>query len=106
MCLSAKTLDQARQAVSEGADYVGFGPIYATGSKADAGVPKGLVGLSEMVGALSVPVIAIGGIGVDTVGDVIRAGAHGVAVISAVCCQDDPEAAARIFVEHIHQAWC
>ena len=46
---TAKTLSQARRCVDEGADYIGFGPIYATGSKADAGLVKGLEGLREMV---------------------------------------------------------
>ena len=91
---TAKTLGQVRRAASEGADYVGFGPIYATGSKADAGDVKGLERLSEVSRASPIPVIAIGGIGGSTAADVIRAGAHGIAVISAVCCQDDPRAAA------------
>lgn len=91
---TAKTLDQVRKAASEGADYVGFGPIYPTGSKTDAGNVKGLDGLSEVSRASPTPIIAIGGIGSVTAADVIRAGAHGIAVISAVCCQDDPKAAA------------
>ncbi|MCZ6634057.1 MAG: thiamine phosphate synthase [bacterium] len=92
---TAKTVVQIQQAVSEGADYVGFGPIYATGSKADAGDAKGLDGLSAMVQAVSVPVVAIGGIGLETAQDVMAAGAFGIALISAVCCEDDPVAATR-----------
>jgi len=93
--VSGGTVEEAQQGIVDGADYVGFGPIYATGSKADAGAPQGLAGLSEIVRALSVPVIAIGGIGADTAAEVMRAGAHGIAVISAVCCQADPEGATR-----------
>ena len=87
---TAKTLVQARQCVADGADYIGFGPIYATGSKADAGLMKGLEGLREMVSGIHIPIIAIGGIAIENAGEVMRAGAHGIAVISAVCCQPDP----------------
>ena len=99
--VSAGTLQEAEQGIADGADYVGFGPIYATGSKSDAGAPQGLDRLSEISRALSVPVIAIGGIGIDIATDVIRAGAHGIAVISAVCCREDPDAAVRALLERI-----
>ena len=98
---TAKTVAQIRQAAEAGADYVGFGPIYATGSKGDAGEVKGTDGLSAMVKAVSVPIVAIGGIGLETAVDVIRAGAYGIAVISAVCCQEDPVGATRAFVSHM-----
>lgn len=98
---TAKTVVQIQQAVSDGADYVGFGPIYATGSKADAGDVKGLDGLSVMVQAVSVPVVAIGGIGLETAQDVMAAGASAIAVISAICCQDDPVVATRAIARSI-----
>ena len=60
---TAKTLSQARECIAEGADYIGFGPIYATGSKADAGIVKGMEGLREMANGVNIPIIAIGGIG-------------------------------------------
>ncbi len=99
--VSGGTLDEAHQGIVDGADYVGFGPIYATGSKPDAGEAQGLGKLSEMARSLSVPIIAIGGIGIDTAADVIRAGAHGIAVISAICCREDPQAAARTLIDRI-----
>ena len=98
---TAKTLSQAHQCVAKGADYIGFGPIYATGSKADAGLVKGLEGLREMVIEVSVPIIAIGGIGIENAGEVMRAGAHGIAVISAVCCQPDPTEATQRLMDQI-----
>ncbi len=101
---TAKTLVQARQCVADGADYIGFGPIYATGSKADAGMVKGLEGLREMASGIHIPIIAIGGIGIENVGEVMRAGAHGIAVISAVCCQPDPTGATQKLVDQIHRA--
>ena len=101
---TAKTFSQARQCIAAGADYIGFGPIYATGSKADAGMVKSLEGLREMVNGVHVPIIAIGGIEIENVGEVMRAGAHGIAVISAVCCQPDPTEATQRLVDQIRIA--
>ena len=98
---TAKTISQARQCIEQGADYIGFGPIYTTGSKADAGMVKGLEGLREMVSGVHIPIIAIGGIAIENIGEVIRAGAHGIAVISAVCCQPDPSEATRRLMDQI-----
>lgn len=98
---TAKTLSQAHQCIAEGADYIGFGPIYATGSKADAGMVKGLEGLSEMANGINSPIIAIGGIGMENAGEVMHAGAHGIAVISAVCCQSDPSEATQRLMDQI-----
>lgn len=100
---TAKTFAQARQCIEQGADYIGFGPIYTTGSKADAGMVKGLEGLREMVNGVNVPVIAIGGIGIENAGEVMRAGAHGIAVISAVCCQSDPAEATQRLMDQIQK---
>jgi thiamine-phosphate pyrophosphorylase len=92
---SAATLDEARICVAEGADYVGFGPVYVTGSKADAGPVSGPRVLKQVVETIPLPVIAIGGITAENIPEVMQAGAHGIAVISAVCCQIDPEGATR-----------
>lgn len=92
---SAATLDEARKCLSEGADYVGFGPVYPTSSKDDAGPVSGIDILKQVVEIVPLPIIAIGGVGAENTAIVIRAGAHGIAVISAVCCQDDPEEATR-----------
>jgi thiamine-phosphate pyrophosphorylase len=92
---SAATLDEARKCLMEGADYVGFGPVYPTASKEDAGPVSGLDVLRQIVEAIPLPIIAIGGIAVANTPLVRRAGAHGIAVISAVCCQKDPVEAAR-----------
>lgn len=92
---SARTEVEILEAVAAGADYIGFGPIYATSSKPDAEVPKGVEGLRRICGVTACPIIAIGGITLERTGAVIRAGARGVAVIAAVCCQADPEQATR-----------
>lgn len=92
---SAANLAEALGCRDQGADYVGFGPVFPTASKADAGPASGLEVLGEVVAQAGLPVIAIGGIGLGNAAEVMRAGAHGIAVISAVCCQPDPAAAAR-----------
>jgi thiamine-phosphate pyrophosphorylase len=81
--LSAASVDEARAAEAQGAAYVGAGPIWATPSKADADPPIGLAGLRAVSAAVSIPVVAIGGVDPSNAGDCIRAGAAGVAVIRA-----------------------
>jgi thiamine-phosphate pyrophosphorylase len=100
---SASTLDEARKCLSEGADYVGFGPVYPTSSKDDAGTVSGIDILKQVVEIIPLPIIAIGGVGAENIPDVMRAGAHGIAVISAVCCQDDPEEATRSLYQALHK---
>ena len=92
---SAVTLEEAQECLSEGADYIGFGPVYPTTSKNDAGPVTGIELLKEVVNAISIPIIAIGGVSVENTPEVIRAGAQGIAVISAVCCQENPEQATK-----------
>jgi thiamine-phosphate pyrophosphorylase len=92
---SAATMDEARKCVSDGADYVGFGPVFPTGSKDDAGPVAGITELQRVVRAIPLPVVAIGGITAANVPDVLQVGAVGIAVISAVCCQENPEVATR-----------
>ena len=96
--VSAETVELARRAEAEGADYVGVGPVYGTGSKSDAGDAIGLDRVTEVASAVHIPVVAIGGITADTAPDVIRANAAGVAVISAVMRATDPETAVRLLV--------
>ncbi len=98
---SAGSMDEARKCLLEGADYIGFGPVYPTTSKEDAGPAAGLDLLKQIVEAIALPIIAIGGITADNVLPVIKAGAHGFAVISAVCCQNDPAEAARCLRRHL-----
>ena len=92
---SAGNMEEARKCLLEGADYIGFGPLYPTTSKEDAGPAAGLDLLKQIVEAIALPIIAIGGITADNAPPVIKAGVHGLAVISAVCCQNDPAEAAR-----------
>jgi thiamine-phosphate pyrophosphorylase len=86
---------EARAAGKGGADYLGLSPVFATGSKSDAGRSCGLGTLRDVKRAVSIPVVAIGGISLANAREVLEAGADGLAVISAVISQPDVEAAAR-----------
>ena len=101
---SARTEEKILEATSAGADYIGFGPIYQTASKPDATTPKGLEALRRISEIAECPVVAIGGITAETAYEVICAGAHGIAVISAVCGQADPAAATRHLCGEIQRA--
>jgi thiamine-phosphate pyrophosphorylase len=96
---SAATLEEARKCFEEGAAYVGFGPVFPTASKHDAGPVSGIELLRQVVEAIPVPIIAIGGITPKNTRDVIRTGVKGIAVISAVCKAPDPEEATRKLLE-------
>lgn len=91
--VSTNTADEARSAEAAGADYVAVGSMYRTTSK-ETTRPASLERLREVMAAVHVPVVAIGGIDADNVREVAAAGADAVAVISAVCGADDPRAAA------------
>jgi thiamine-phosphate pyrophosphorylase len=93
--VSVGTVEEALDAEREGADYLALSPIFSTVSKEDAGPGLGLERLREICRAVVIPVIAIGGINRRNVRDVIRAGAGGIAVISAVVASPDITAAAR-----------
>ena len=92
---SAATIEEVRRCVEEGADYVGFGPVFPTASKEDAGPVSGINKLKEVVDASPVPIIAIGGITPENIRKVLEAGAAGIAVISTVCCAEDPTEATQ-----------
>ncbi len=91
---SATTLEEALAAQSDGADYIAIGSIYPTSSK-DAVKVVGLERLYQIRQAISLPLVAIGGITKDNTAEVIAAGADSVAVISAILGADSPEEASR-----------
>jgi len=93
--VSTHDLDQARAAVLGGADHIGFGPVFPTQSKSDADPAVGLISLREVAAAVSIPVVAIGGITLDNVNAVARAGAAAAAVIAAVESAPDRTLAGR-----------
>ena len=80
---SASSVEEARAGQDAGAAYVGAGPVWATPSKPDADPPIGLDGLAEICDAVSIPVVAIGGIDASRAVDCVLVGAAGVAVVRA-----------------------
>jgi len=100
---STTTLAEARRAQSEGADYIAVGSLYPTTSKEDTR-PVGLATLTQIGQAVSVPVIAIGGINETNAAEVIRGGADGVAVINAILAAEDVESATRRLATKVEQA--
>lgn len=102
---TANSLEEAIRVARAPIDYLGVGPVYGTTSKGDRAAPMlGLETLAEICGAVDLPVIAIGGIGVGQASEVLAVGAHGIAVLSAVVCQPDPEAATAAFRRAIDEA--
>ena len=92
--VSAQTVEQALLAEKHGADYLGVGAVFPTGSKADAKEVEWDV-LREICQAVSIPVVAIGGITQENVTELAGTGICGVAVISAIYAQEDIPAAAK-----------
>lgn len=101
---SAHGLAEAQQAERDGADFVTFGPVYATPSKAAYGVPLGVAHLADVARSLTIPVFALGGVNVSSVHEVMSAGARGVALISAIVAAQNPTSATesllRIIARH------
>jgi thiamine-phosphate pyrophosphorylase len=87
---SAHNVDEALTAQSDGADFVTFGPVYHTSSKAAYGDPCGVNKLTSAVSSLSGPVFALGGVGLDNIEEVLEAGVRGIALISAIQSAVDP----------------
>lgn len=85
-------------------DYLGVGPVKATGTKTDAGAAIGAAGVAAVRALTRRPIVGIGGIDGALAGEVIRAGADGVAVVSAICAAPDPEHAARALLSAVTAA--
>ncbi len=92
--VSAKTLQQALKAERDGADYLGVGAVFATATKDDAEtIDKAII--KQICDAVSIPVVAIGGINLENIAQLAGSGVNGIAVISAIFAADDIEAASR-----------
>jgi len=100
---SAATWDEILKCIQDGADYVGLGPVYETGSKDDAGPVSGIDFLTRVAPTTVLPIIAIGGINETNASPILNAGAYGIAVISAVCCREDPQKAARKLHDAVYE---
>lgn len=93
--LSVETREQVVAAEALEVDYLGVSPVFATGSKGNVGEPWGLDGLRWIKRHSRHPLVAIGGVTPANASNVFKAGANGIAVISAICAAADPRAAAR-----------
>ena len=100
---STHSLAEASEAQHQGADFILFGPVFFTPSKAVYGAPQGLAALRKIVENISVPVYAIGGVNAQNVEEVMNLGVHGVALISAVMAELDPKASTRRMLDILHQ---
>ena len=95
--VSTHSQDEIRSACEQGADFVTFGPVYATPSKAAYGAPQGLNALAEVCRNSPLPVFALGGITSERAAEVRTAGAHGIALISAIIGSASPQSAVKTF---------
>ena len=102
--ISAESLTDAIRAEKDGADYIGVSPIFTTPTKTDTTHPLGLDGLREIRSSIKIPIVGIGGLNRKNAGEVIRHGADGVAVVSAIVSADHPEEAARELRNIVEQA--
>jgi thiamine-phosphate pyrophosphorylase len=102
--VSVETVEAARRLDAGIVDYAGVGPVFATATKPDHKQPVGLDGLADLVAASPVPSVAIGGLKGAHVEAVLKTGADGLAVVSAICGTPDPREAARALAVLIAEA--
>jgi len=95
---STHSLEEARRAQKDGADFILFGPVYFTPSKAAFGAPQGLQALKKILENVVIPVYAIGGIKAEHIADLRSLGVRGVALISAIIGAADPKETAASLV--------
>lgn len=101
--VSAQTVEQAKAAELQGADYLGVGAVFPTGTKQDADAVSKET-LTAICQSVSIPVVAIGGITLDNAGDLSGSGIAGIAVVSAVFAADDITGATRSLVRAAREA--
>ena len=99
--VSTHSVEEARRAAEDGADFIVFGPVFTTPSKVAYGPPQGLQHLTTVVRAVRIPVLAIGGIDRTNLPQIVQAGAYGVAMIRAVLAAPDPYKA----TQQLRAAW-
>lgn len=102
--VSVHSLEEAAAALEVNADYVGMGPVYRTDSKADANPVAGITGIVSVASRFpDLPIVGIGGITSTNLEPVLKNGASGVSVISAIAGAKNPEVAARSFAETVQR---
>lgn len=93
--LSVESTKQAQQANNLDVDYIGISPVFNTSTKADTSEPFGLEGIRNVMSFTKHQAVAIGGINSSNTAGIMKAGANGIAVVSAICSADDPQQAAK-----------
>jgi thiamine-phosphate diphosphorylase len=101
---SVSTVTEAIKAEKDGASYIAASPVFATLTKADTPLPTGLDGLKEIAESVNIPIVAIGGINLGNIDEVISAGADVIAVVSAVVCAPDMRKAVEELTSAIRTA--
>lgn len=104
--ISAESVEDAVRAEAEGADYIGISPVFATTTKNDTAPPLGLEGVRRIRERVRLPLVAIGGIHAGNAVEVVRAGADGLAVVSAIAAAACPRTAAQRLKQQITSARC
>jgi thiamine-phosphate diphosphorylase len=99
--VSVKSVEEALQAERDGADYVAVNGVFPTATKEDLGYLPGLEGVAKIRQATQLPVIGIGGVNLQNCRSVVEAGAHGLAVVTAITLSDDIPGTCRIFFERM-----
>ncbi len=99
--VSTGSIEEAIEAEAEGASYIGVGCIYGTNSKPDAGDAIGIKIISEIKSVVNIPVVAIGGINITKVPELLQQGADGIAVISSITRAKNIKSATRDFIKTI-----
>lgn len=102
--VSAESPADAIEAERDGADYIAVSPIFKTPTKSYSFPPLGLKGLREIRRAVKTPLVGIGGLNRNNAAEIIRNGADGIAVVSAIVAAESPESAARELKEIIERA--
>jgi len=92
--ISVENLEQVHEANNLDIDYIGISPVFSTATKTDTSAPFGLEGIQQVMDITRHPAVAIGGINTDNATGVMQAGAHGIAVVSAICSANNPKEAA------------
>ena len=102
--LSVETIEQAREANELDVDYIGLSPVFSTNTKTDINTPLELEGIREIASFTKHKTVAIGGINTQNTGDIIKNGADGIAVVSAIISQESPKMAAAELKKIIKEA--
>jgi thiamine-phosphate pyrophosphorylase len=102
--VSTHNLEEAQAAEQGGADFITYGPVYLTPSKAGLGVPVGPESIKNIVNSINIPVYCLGGIKSGNIDQVLSYSAYGISMISEIFASDDIESKAREIVAKVYQA--